>query len=181
MGDWFVTVGAHLVRVQADGRAVLRSYPLPGRGAMPSSRGPLVAVPVPRDRVVLFDAAAERILGALTVRRPLVGAAFSGPTELWMLVDDGETARVDLVTGEVHRVEAHAGRERATVAVTLELDPAAVRGALVAAHAGGRAVATIVHPKADRRATIVGLAVVLGGVALLCLGCGGIGALLWLM
>lgn len=179
-GDWFVTVGNQLVRVQADGRAILRSYALPGRGAWPSASGPLVAIPLPRDRVVLFDAAAERVLGAVGTRRAVVSAAFAGPTDLWVVVDDGEVARVDLATGEVGRAEAHRGRERATVSVGLEVDPAAIRGALAAARTGGRAVATIVHPKADARAWWAGLGIVLTAAALLCLGCAGLlGALWW--
>ncbi len=180
-GDWFVTVGSTVVRMARDGSAVRNVLPVGGRCGPPVVSGPLLAVPVHKDRVWLYDVAGEKALGSVTTRRSIVGATFVGPSELWVAVDDGEVARVELTTGEVSRVEAHRGRERATVALSVEFDAAAVRGALANARTGGKSVATFVPSQADSRAWWLGLGVIGGGVMLLCCGCGGVGALWKLM
>jgi hypothetical protein len=187
-GQWVVAAGQQVHLVAADGSAVGVSIPI---GAMVSLvacsyDGALIVAVAGGTTLLVIETATNQTIGRIVYQRQVNGIAFGPQGWLGIGLDDGDTNRVDLLTGHMCRNEPQAGRSANRWAFNVEVDPLRIRQAVTSIRAGGGPIATHIKPpdpeeeKAKKKSNgclYTCLFVVLA--AIVCSGCSGITAILY--
>ncbi len=142
--------------------------------------GALAAVKV-GDDIVLLDMLHRKPIGAVKLQRPVVGVAFGPGTWLGIGFENGDANRLDVVTGQLTKSEAHAGRTANRWFIKVECDPLKVRQAVALYRAGGDPIArTIAKGESEKkgRGCLFWVAITFL-VLFLCAGCSGVLSLLY--
>jgi hypothetical protein len=148
-------------------------------GLTVSRSGDVVAVCVGDGKVVIMEGFGGEVAGHIQVKRPVAGIAFGPERSLGIGLDDGDASHIDVASSTVVHTTAHAGRAKSAWHVTVQLQPAVLRGAKAMHVTKGASVATYtgVRPDEDKPSRfrwwmgVAGLLLLvgLGGVALLVL------------
>ncbi len=191
-GVWLVTVGTDIVMVAKDGSAETDRISIAGEslGAITCSRdGALVAAVQGTQNVILYELQNKASFGLITAERDLGGLRFGPGCWLGLGFDDGDANRVDLLTGNSTRTEAHPGRSQNHWGLGVQIRKELVRGAMAWVRAGGSPVAQRTKhawdlPKESDEEEEGGggcmrVVIIFLVANALCCGCGGIASGIW--
>ena len=182
-GNWVVAAANRIAVVSGDGAEVLASIAAPDavRQVAVSENGLLVASICGTMQVAAFELHGNRAIGTVDLKREIEGVGFGSAAMLAIGVDDGDVSLIDLFTGKVGRTEPHPGRGRNTWAVHVNIDRAAVRGAVALNKAGGDPIAKYVPipDDDDKGGCFLGCGAAFLISTLMCTGCASCSGIAW--
>ena len=151
-GHWVVAAGSAIVEVSGDGTTEISRFdagePVLGVDLPPG--GAIVAAALESQVIVLWELAERRSCGRITFQRDIGRIRFGPGTWLGAGFEDGDVNRIDLLTGNTTKCEAHVGRVANRWAIHSEIRPDMLRGAMAAVRAGGQPLATRVKHAWDQ-------------------------------
>ncbi len=173
-GQWAVAAGNVVSLVSADGATVAAKLDAGGpiTSVAVSAEGALIAAAVGND-VFIFEPLQGRRLGVVRVTRPVRGIAFGQASWLALGFEDAEATRVDLMTGQMCKTEAHPGRVASRWGIRVECDPMSVRSAVTQVRAGGQPIARQIEAEEGGRSCLWYLGI-LFVMFIICTGCTGL-------
>lgn len=194
-GVWLVTVGKDIVMVAKDGSAETDRIAIAGEslGEITCSRdGALVAAVQGTQNIALYELQNKASFGLITAEREVGGLCFGPACWLGVGFDDGDANRVDLLTGNSTRTEAHPGRGQNHWGLGVQVRKELVRGAMAWVRAGGSPLAertkhawdqpkgTYADEEEEKKGGGCMRTVIIFLIAnAICCGCSGIGAGIW--
>lgn len=177
-GQWAVAAGEKVHLVSGDGTAPVMALDAGGPvGPVAiSGDGALLAVVVGQ-QVVVFELHGNKRIGQITFTRTISGLGFGPNQWLGIGLDDNESNRVDLMTGQMCRSEAHPGRTANRWGLKVEVDHLKVRQAVTMVRAGGQAIATFIDPEEDEGGggmSCLTMFLIFVLLTMICMGCLGL-------
>lgn len=131
--------------------------------------GVICAITVGDREVRILELWTDRICGGISFNRTVSDLCFGAGSMLGIGLEDGDSNRVNLTVGGSWRSSPGFGRGHTTWACNVQVDHVTLRSAVIAATAGGGAVAQVVLRQESQKNTVM---YALGGFFAVCALCG---------